>query len=180
MGVDARDGADAGAYADARAAIAHTVALLRDAGVAPETRAELVRRRLRGVRMVARGELWRLGALCLDADGGIFATGEVLVLTRPTHPNHRSATALRRNELRRIAQASRMREGTTVVLDAVPLDVDAPTLPLVALGGGDGGGASGALGVVWTPGAIPTPLGTYLAERAELLAEAAARGDAAP
>src|SRR5690606_42037782 len=33
-----------------------------------------------------------LGALCLDPEGRLYATGEVLVLTRPTHPNHRSAS----------------------------------------------------------------------------------------
>lgn len=152
---------------DARAAIAATLATLREAQVATETRAELVRRRFRGVRMVARGEVWRLGALCLDPEGRLYATGEVLVLTRPTHPNHRSASALRRNELRRIAQASRMREGATIVLGAVPLDLDAPTPPLVALADG--------LGVEWTPGATPTPLGPYLSERAELAAQTTAR-----
>ena len=152
---------------DARAAIAATLATLREAGVASETRVELVRRRLRGTRMLALGEVWRLGALCLDAEGRLYATGEVLVLTRPTHPNHRSESALRRNELRRIAQASRMREGTTIVLGAVPLEFDTPSPPLVALADG--------LGVEWTRGAVPAPLDAYLRERAELLIQAAAR-----
>lgn len=157
---------------EGRAAVTAALAMLRDADAPRETRAELVRRRFRGVRMVALGEVWRLGAVCLDPEGRLYATGEVLVLTRPTHPNHRSAEALRRNELRRIAQASRMREGSTVVLGAVPLDLDAPAPPLVRV--------AGALAVAWSPGAVPTRLAAYLAERAELLVEASARRDARP
>ncbi len=146
---------------DARATIERVVAALGAAAAPTETRVELVERRFRGTRMVAAGEVWRLGALCLDAEGRVYATGEVLVVTRPTHPNHRSATALRRNELRQLAVKSGIREGTAIVLDARPLDLEAPEPPLVAT---DAGPA-----VEWTPGAVPTPLAVYLDERAELL-----------
>ncbi len=146
---------------DARATIERVVAALGAAPAPTETRVELVERRFRGTRMVAAGEVWRLGALCLDAVGRVYATGEVLVVTRPTHPNHRSATALRRNELRQLAVKSGIREGTAIVLDARPLDLDAPEPPLAATDAG--------LAVEWTPGAVPTPLADYLDERAELL-----------
>jgi hypothetical protein len=105
--------------------------------------------------------VWRLGALCLSADGAVFATGEVLVVTEPTHPNHRSAVALARNELRALAVRAGVKVGETIVVDARPLDLDAPEPPLVATPDG--------LGVIWTPGGSPIPLEAYLGERAELL-----------
>lgn len=145
----------------ARAAIERVVARLRAAAAPTETRVEIVRRRFRGTRMVVAGEVWRLGAVCADAAGQLYATGEVLVVTRPTHPNHRSAAALRRNELRGLAVSSGIREGTAIVLGASPLELDAPVPPLVATDAG--------LAVEWTPGAVPAPLEAYLAERAELL-----------
>jgi hypothetical protein len=144
----------------ARAAIERVVAALREAEVATETRVEIVERRFRGDRMIALGEVWRLGAVCLDAEGALSATGEVLVVAAPTHPNHRSAEALRRNELRRLAVRSGIREGATVILSARALDLAAPVRPLVATPEG--------VAVEWTPGGVPTPLEAYLVERAEL------------
>lgn len=143
-----------------RAAVSRTATALREAEVPTESRVALVERRFRGTRMVVAGEVWRLGALCLDAAGALYATGEVLVVAPATHPNHRSATALRRNELRRLAMRSGIPAGATVILGARQLDLGAPAAPLVAIPDG--------VAVEWTPGAVPTPLAAYLAERAEL------------
>lgn len=146
---------------DARALLATTAGRLRDAGVPGESRVGPVPRRFGRPRPGMLGEVWRLGALCLDADGGLYATGEVLVVTDPTHPNHRSSVALRRNELRGMLRKAGVPVGTTVVVDAVPLDVDDPVPPLVRTGDG--------LGVLWTAGGDPIPLARYLGERADLL-----------
>ncbi|MAT18332.1 MAG: glutaminase [Leifsonia sp.] len=114
-------------------------------------------------RMVPRGVVWRLGALCLDETGALFATGQVLVVTPPTHPNFRSSLALQRNELRRLAARAGIAPGQTVIVDARPLDptADALDAPLAATPGG--------VGVVWAAGATPTPLAPYLEERVALL-----------
>lgn len=146
---------------DIRTELARIAAKLAEARVPMEARVDIVKRRFRGERMRVVGELWRLGAVCLDASGALFATGEVLAVKKPTHPNHRSAIALRRNELFLLAQKSGIRAGTTIVVDARPLDVDRPTAPLVEEGD--------RLGVQWMRGADPTPLVAYVRERAELL-----------
>ncbi len=146
---------------DIRTELARIAAQLAEASVPTEARVEIVKRRFRGERMRVAGQVWRLGAVCLDADGALFATGEVLAVRKPTHPNHRSAIALRRNELFLLAQKSGIRAGTTIIVDAHPLDLDLPTAPLV--GEGD------RLGVQWMRGADPTPLIAYVRERAELL-----------
>src|SRR5690606_38019574 len=89
------------------------------------------------------------------------ATGDVLVVTRPTHPNHRSAVALARNERRALLLRGGVPEGATAVVDARPLDLDAPEPPLVASPDG--------LAVLWTRDGAPVPLEAYLRERADLL-----------
>lgn len=146
---------------DIRTELARIVAQLTDAHVPTEARVDIAKRRFRGERMRVVGEVWRLGAVCLDAAGALFATGEVIAVKKPTHPNHRSAIALRRNELYLLAQKSGIAAGTTIIVDAHPLDLDEPAAPLV--------GAGEQLGVQWMRGAAPTPLLVYLRERAELL-----------
>lgn len=145
----------------AREVVAETVARLRDAGAPTEVRVATLRGAFGRAKLRPAGEVWRLGALCLDADGGVWATGDVLVVTRPTHPNHRSAVALERNELRGLLVRAGVPEGATAVVDARPLDLDAPEAPLVATPEG--------LGVLWTPGGAAVPFGAYLGERADLL-----------
>ena len=147
---------------DGRAYLRELAAALAAAEAPRELRVEIVRRRFRGERMLQHDPLWRLGALCLDAHGALYATGEVLIVKAPTHPNYRSEVALRRNALCALAQRSGIPLGTTILLYAVPLDLDAPAAPLVPLDGGE-------LGVQWMRGATPTPLRAYLDERAELL-----------
>ncbi len=143
------------------AVVAATVAALRDAGAPTEVRVATLRGAFGRVRLHPVGEVWRLGALCLGDDGTVYATGDVLVVTEPTHPNHRSAVALERNELRAQLVRAGVRVGATAVVDARPLDLDAADPPLVALDDG--------LGVLWTPGGAAVPFAAYLAERAELL-----------
>ena len=141
--------------------IAATVAKLRDAGAPTETRVDTVRGAF-GRRKLRRGEpLWRLGALCLSAEGAVFATGDVLIVTEPTHPNHRSALAVERNALRSLARSAGVKVGETIVIDPRSLDLDAPDTPLITTPDG--------LGVMWTAGGAPIALAAYLAERVELL-----------
>lgn len=146
------------------AVVAAAVAKLRDAGVPTETRVAILRGAFGRTKLRAVGEVWRVGALCLADDGAVFATGDVLVVTEPTHPNHRNALAVERNEWRALLRRARIAVGTTVVLDARALDVDAPESPLVATPDG--------LGVLWAAGAVPVPLEAYLTERVELLTRA--------
>jgi len=145
----------------AQEVVAATVTRLRDADAPTETRVDTVRGAFGRRKLRRAGPVWRLGALCLSAEGAVFATGDVLVVTEPTHPNHRSALAVERNELRSRARRAGVKAGETIVLDARPLDLDAPEAPLVATPEG--------LGVIWTPGGAPIPLAAYLAERVELL-----------
>jgi hypothetical protein len=145
----------------ANAAVAAAVARLRDAGVPTETRVATRRGALGRTKYRAAAGVWRLGALCLADDGAVFATGDVLVVTGPTHPNHRNALALERNAKRALLRRVGILVGTTVVLDARPLDLAAPEPPLVATPDG--------LGVLWAPGAEAVPFEEYLTERVELL-----------
>ncbi len=112
--------------------------------------------------MVAQGPVWRLGALCLDETGALFATGRALVVAPPTHPNFRSNLALERNELQRLAARAGIASGQTIIVDARPLDLATEHLapPLNATPDG--------VGVLWATGANPAPLGAYLTERVEL------------
>jgi hypothetical protein len=143
------------------AVVAAAVERLRDAGVPTETRVAARRGAFGRPRLAPVGEVWRLGALCVDAAGGVFATGDVLVVTEPTHPNFRSELAVERNELRRMLRRAGVAAGTTAVLDARPLDLDAPEPPLIRTDAG--------LGVLWTAGGAAIPFERYVAERVELL-----------
>jgi len=145
----------------AREVVAATVVRLREAGVPTQTRVTVARGRFGRTKFRAAGDVWRLGALCLGPDGAVFATGTVLIVAEPTHPNHRSAAALERNEMRAQLRKAGIPAGTTVVLDAAPLDVDAPEPPLVATPHG--------LGVQWIAGGAAIPFEAYVTERTELL-----------
>jgi len=142
--------------------VAAAVARLRDAGAPTETRVATLRGAFGRTKLRAVGEVWRLGALCLAADGAVFATGDVIVVTEPTHPNYRNELAVARNELRALLRRAGIAVGATAVLDARPLDLDAPEAPLAVIDDG--------LAVEWTAGGSPIPLEAYLRERVELLA----------
>jgi len=146
---------------DAHEVLAAAVARLREAGAPTETRVAAVRAAFGRTRLRPVGEVWRLGALCLAPDGALFATGDVLVVTEPTHPNFRNELAVQRNELRALLRRAGLPVGATAVLDARPLDLGAPEAPLVVTGDG--------LGVLWTAGGAAIPFGRYLEERVDLL-----------
>lgn len=154
------------ASGSAAAVVAAAVARLRDAGAPTETRVATLRGAFGRVKLRPAGAVWRLGALCLAEDGAVFATGDVLVVTEPTHPNYRNELAVERNELRSLLRRSGIPVGATAVVDARPLDLDTPEPPLVATPDG--------LGVLWTAGATPIPIAAYLADRVELLIRASA------
>lgn len=139
---------------------------LRDARVPTETRVATVRGAFGRVKVQPVGEVWRVGALCLASNGAVFATGDVLIVAEPTHPNHRNALAVQRNEQRLRLRRAGIAVGTTVVWDARSLDLDDPEPPLVV--------TSGGLGVLWATGVIPVPLAAYLNERVDLLIRPAA------
>lgn len=152
--------------AAARDAVAAAVARLASADARTELRVDLTTRRGilgRGHALEPRERVWRLGAVCLDARGGLFATGQVLVVAGERHPNFRSNVALERTELQRLAGRAGIPVGETIVIDAAPLDLDAEGLA-PPLRESDAG-----VGVAWTPGGAPIPLGAYLAERVSLL-----------
>jgi hypothetical protein len=147
--------------------VATAIERLRDAGVPTETRVATLRGAFGRTKLRAVGAVWRLGVLCLSADGAVFATGEVIMVTEPTHPNFRNELAVARNELRALLRRAGLPVGATAVLDARPLDVDAPESPLVATDDG--------LAVEWTAGGSPIPFADYLTERVELLVGGASR-----
>lgn len=141
--------------------VAAAVAKLRDAGAPTETRVATLRGAFGRTKLRAVGEVWRLGALCLAADGAVFATGDVIVVTEPTHPNYRNELAVARNELRVLLRRAGLPMRSTAVVDARPLDLQAPEPPLVATPDG--------LGVIWTAGGAVIPLEAYLTERVDLV-----------
>lgn len=141
-------------------AVAAAIARLRDAGAPTETRVVAARGAFGRTRLRPAGQVWRLGVLCLAPGGDVFATGDVIIVAEPTHPNHRNALAVRRNEVRASLRRAGLPVGATVVLDSRPLDLDAPEPPLVATGTG--------LAVLWTPGGRPVPFADYVAERVDL------------
>jgi hypothetical protein len=143
------------------AIVAAAVTRLRDAGAPTETRVATLRGAFGGTKLRAVGEVWRLGALCLASDGAVFATGDVVIVAEPTHPNYRSELAVARNELRVLLRRAGLPVGSTAVLDARPLDLDTPEPPLVSTDDG--------LGVLWTAGGTVIPFDAYLTERVDLL-----------
>ncbi len=141
--------------------VAAAVERLRDADAPTEVRIAVLRGALGRRKLRPAGEVWRLGALCLAPDGALFATGDVLVVTEPTHPNYRNELAVERNELRALLRRGGVPVGAIAVMDARPLDLDAPEPPLVATEEG--------LGVLWTTGGASIPFDRYIAERVDLL-----------
>lgn len=141
--------------------VAAAVERLRGGGAATEIRVAALRGTFGRAKLRPAGAVWRLGALCLADDGALFATGDVIVVTEPTHPNYRNELALQRNEIRALLRRAGVPAGATAVLDARPLDLDAPESPLVV--------TDGELGVLWTAGGASIPFDRYLAERVDLL-----------
>jgi hypothetical protein len=151
-----------------------TVLRLDESGARTEALASYeVRKPILGVRrspvMVPVERVWRLGMLLLDAQGRLFTTGSVTRAVEPGRVTNQNPRAEERRDYRRAAFQGKFREGDTVNWDAreIPLD-------LAALRTGDGVIAlhDGVVTVRWSRSAGAdgyTPLGPYLAERAELL-----------
>ena len=111
------------------------------------------------------GRAWRLGALLLDRDGNLYATGRVTRAIEPRDYNSDNTVAgeARREEQRAAARGA-FRKGETVNFDVMLLDLtlvgtDNPQPPLALV--------DGELFVV--DGAVHSPLLSYLTDRAELL-----------
>ena len=186
--VTADDGTRAGEDRAARAC-AETAEALRRAGVEPEALAELVpagRRLLvlpRPATMRPIGEVWRLGSLLLDAEGGLWAAGRATRAAERGRPGYQSASREDRRDLAAAALHGGYPAGSPVNFDAQRLPLD--TASVLALGddapigiaAGDAERAANAGGlpeirVRWRAGApidgAPT-LEQYLRERAALL-----------
>jgi hypothetical protein len=164
----------AAAVSGAREAVDRAVRELAEASARAETLAEYVpARRVLGIprapRMTVIGLVWRLGVLLLDADGRVYATGRVVRAERPVRKSVIAESVAELRAFRAAAIKGGISEGTTVVFDATPIELDVEAL----------GAASGPLLlrgdevlVRWSPSrdAVLVPLASYLAERVELLA----------
>ncbi|WP_353814626.1 hypothetical protein [Agromyces sp. SYSU T00266] len=170
----------AGAIEQARDAVGRAVLALREAAARTETLAEFVPgRRVLGIprapRMRVIGPVWRLGVLLLDADGRLYSTGRVVRAERAVRRSVLAESVAEQRAYRAAAIRGGIAEGASVVFDAVPLDLDADVLaladagPLVLTAGVDG---AAVVGVRWNPASADAvlPLGSYLAERVDLLA----------
>ena len=155
------------------------------AGVPPEALAEFVPagRRFgvlpRAATMRPLGEVWRLGALLLDADGGLFAAGRATRAQERGRPGYQSASREARRDIAAAALHGGYPAGTPVNFDARPLPlaelarrhdsaqaapVTEEELPL--------GVHEGEFRVRWRAGASiagAQTLDAYLAERVDLL-----------
>ncbi|MGW9632197.1 hypothetical protein ACWGST_15985 [Agromyces sp. NPDC055520] len=123
----------------------------------------------RAARMTPLGRVWRLGVLLVDAQGRLFATGRVVRAERPVRRSTPAAAIAEQRAFAVAAVKGGFAEGETVNFGAAPVDPAelaraAASGPLVVVGDD--------LFVRWNP-AQPdalTPLGRYLADRVELLA----------
>ena len=160
----------------ARRACRETAASLREAGVAAEALAEYVppRRgllRTRPARMQPLGEVWRLGPLLLDGEGGLAALGRATRAAERGRPGYQSVSREERREIAAAALRGGFPAGTPVNFDADPIPLD--PAGLAALGPESPVGvADGEVRVRWRPGAPlagAATLAAFLRERAELL-----------
>ncbi|MGR2752637.1 hypothetical protein [Agromyces arachidis] len=179
----ATDAAAEAAVARARDAVDRAVRELAAASARTETLAEYVpERRVMGLpraaRMAVVGRVWRLGVLLLDAEGRLYATGRVVRAERPVRRSVIAQSVAEQRAYRAAAVKGGIAEGTTVVFDARPLELEpgaladaaaSGTTPLVLATAADG---SAEVAVRWDPARADAviPLGRYLAERADLLA----------
>lgn len=156
----------------------HTTATrLRDAGIAPDGLATYVGegRRLwffrKRATMLPIGEAWPLGALLLTPKGELYAAGHTTRAAAFGRPQYQSVSREERRAIAAAALGGGFAAGAVVHYDALPIHPSDEEL--LALGPDSPVGVwRGELRVRWRPGAslesAPT-LGSYLAERAELL-----------
>ena len=170
--------ADEAAVARARRLVARAVAELAAASARSEVLADFVPERRvlglpRAARMTPAGRIWRLGALLLDAEGRLYATGRVVRAERPARKSVPANAVGEQRAYRAAAVKGGIAEGETVVFDAPPLPLDVESLragvgPL-ALAEVD---RRPEVVVRWDPARADAviPLGAYLADRVDLLA----------
>ena len=119
---------DEEAVGRARELLAEAAARLTAAGVPDEAVAafEPAARRfgvLRRARLRPLGRVWRLGVLLLAADGSVRATGAVTRAVAPGHPGHMAVSAEERREVRAAAFRGPFPAGSTVNVDAPPIEL---------------------------------------------------------
>jgi hypothetical protein len=173
-GPDASGAASAGAVTRARAAVAATAAVLRDAGARTEVLAEYEpARRVLGIPRAPRlrpiSRVWRLGVLVLDDAGRLFEAGRVVRAERPARRSITANAVAEHRAFRAAAVKGGIAEGETVVFDARAIDLAAAALDDPDA---DVQLRDGIVQVRWSPTQANAfvPLERYLAERADLLA----------
>ncbi|GAA2171755.1 hypothetical protein GCM10009846_06800 [Agrococcus versicolor] len=156
-----------------RAALADAVRRLEAAGAREEALGEVViPRRMLGMgkppRIERRGAVWRVGALLLDRDGGVHATGTSTRVADPGRPQGLTASVELRRAERVAAIAGGFELGEVVNHATTPIAideslVDAPADAVLAIRGG----------VAWVrwgrTAAERTRLDAYLADQLDLL-----------
>ena len=155
--------------ADLPALLGRIVTDLTARAIADEALGELRTPRFGAARIVPIGRAWRLGALLLDRDGALYATGSV---TRAIVPQrgvaNKSPDAEVRREFRRAAARGRFAEGEVVNFGVARLPLDVASLEA---GSGPLRMLDGEVAVLWNP-ADPVrglrPIADYLVERAAL------------
>lgn len=161
---------DAAALERARELLRSTAARLADAGARDEALARyeepaavlgIIQRR---PTMRQLGRAWRLGALLLQADGSVWATGTSTRVTEPGRPQHHTASVELRRAYRAAAIQGGFPIGETVNHGIAPIALDGSLI------GGDGPLVirDGQAWVRWGRDA-PVPLERYLDDLAELL-----------
>ncbi|WP_166984189.1 hypothetical protein [Paramicrobacterium fandaimingii] len=163
------------AVAAVRAQLAVIVQQLTDTHVVAEPLAEFVpARRIalvfrRDSQLVETGRVWRLGVLLIDGEAGLFAAGETTRAVDPGWPQYQAQSMEVRREYRGAAMRGRFPEGSTININARPIDVSVESLT-----GAEGPVflRNGHVRVRWSSHVTDDqalPLGRYLAERTELL-----------
>lgn len=162
--------ADAAAVERARALLRRTAERLAAAGARDEALARyeepkpvlgMIQRR---PTMRPLGRAWRLGALLLQADGAVWATGVSTRVAEPGRPQHHTASVEVRRAYRAAAIQGGFPLGETVNHGIAPIALDGSLVdgapPLLV--------RDGEAWVRWGADA-PVPLERYLADLAELL-----------
>lgn len=153
------------------------VAALRQAGVQPEGLAEYLpeARRLlvfpKPATMRPLGEVWRLGTLLLDTEGGLWAAGRATRAAERGRVGYQSVSREERRDIAAAALRGGYAAGSPVNFDARPLSFDEAALRELGTESPIGL-ADGEVRVRWRSGAslegAPT-LGQYLYDRVALL-----------
>lgn len=120
-------------------------------------------------RLIETARVWRLGVLLVDTTGTLYAAGETTRAVDPGWPQHQAQSMEVRREYRAAAMRSGFPKGTTININATPID-----LTVEALTGATGPVFLDDRGIFvrWSAhvdDAAAIAIDTYLAERTELL-----------